>query len=218
MRVSWALCFFMTLSFIGCKNQEYHAISTIQQPEETIENVVIINSSDENTSTTKENNRNWDDDDVVREFTYVAFSPNKVMKRLNFLQVHKDRSVKTLLSSTLRVGDSLRPLVIETGDGTFETFALSIDGLDSVLFYFESDLITTIQVISPLGVPADMIGPGLDYENLKRTYENPIAYGSEIEGRVFVFMDSIAIRLKTSYGIYEPIEIEDDTEILLIGF
>jgi hypothetical protein len=141
-----------------------------------------------------------------------------VMKRLDLLEVHKDRSVKTLLSSNLRSGDSLRPLVIETGDGTFDTFALSIDGEDSVLFYYESDIITVIQVISPLGTPADMIGPELAFKNLRRTYENPVAYGSEIEGRVFVFMDSIAIRLKTSYGIYEPIEIEDDTEILLIGF
>jgi hypothetical protein len=218
MRVSWVLCFLMTLSFVSCKNQENQAISAGEQPEKTTENAVIIYSSDESTSTTKESSHHWDDDVVVREFTYVAFSPTKVMKRLNLLQVHKDRSVQTLLSSSLRSGDSLRPLVIETGDGTFDTFALSIDGHDSVLFYFESDVITTIQVISPLGVPADMIGPELAFENLKRTYENPVAYGSEIEGRVFVFLDSISIRLATSYGIYEPIDVEDDTEILLIGF
>ncbi|BAO56445.1 hypothetical protein [Nonlabens marinus] len=221
MKFSVALLALFALS-ISCKQK-----SKIIDPKEVTTNFennlnpIDSNQTDSlsgNLATNQNLEKSLEDDVVEDEFIYLPFSPSKVMKRLGLSKVNEDRSVQTLLASPLRESDALRPHIIETGDGTFDTYMLSIDGYDSVVFYYESDVITTIEVISSIGAPADMIGPGLAYENIKSTYENPIAYGSEIEARVYVHLDSLSIRLATSYGIPEPIEIEDDTEILYIGF
>ena len=152
------------------------------------------------------------------DFVFQPFDEQLVLDRLQLEALQENRSLKILLASELRENDELVPDVLETGDGTFDIYKLRSDGIDLAYFYYENDVIGTIEIIHSGGVPDGMIRPGHTYEQLQQTYENPIAYGSVIEARVFIYEDGIGFRMDTSYGIYEPIDLEDDTEILYIQF
>jgi hypothetical protein len=152
------------------------------------------------------------------EFVYDLFDEQTVLDYLNLSELYKNRTVNALLNSQLRRGDTIIADILETGDGTFDIYKLVSDDEDIAFFYPEKEVISAIEIVSSGGTPDTMIHPGLTYEQLRTTYENPVAYGSEIEGRVFVFMDSVYFRMATTYAIPEPVDIEDDTEILLIQF
>ncbi|PRP66585.1 hypothetical protein BST86_05455 [Nonlabens agnitus] len=165
------------------------------------------------------NNYEEEYSDQHLEFVYEAFDIARVLERLQLGELIADRTVSTLLNADLREGDTVVQDILETSDGTFDIYKL-VDEYDNELayFYFESDVISTIEIVHPGGVPDAMIRPGLTFEQLHKTYENPVAYGSEIEARVFVQEDGVSFRMDTSYGVYEPIDLEDDIEILYIQF
>ncbi|WP_194850444.1 hypothetical protein [Nonlabens antarcticus] len=217
-RLSFSFVCLALVILISCKDRTSSKVTNSKEPKLTDSDSLLTTVTPLELTNDETISQELEVDIVEPEFIYTPFSPGIVMKRLGLSEVLRDRSVKTLLSATLRKKDTLRPMVIETGDGAFDIYMLSIDSEEAVEFYYENDVITSIQVISPAGGPADMIGPGLAFENLRKSYVNPVAYGSEIEARVFVPLDSVYIRLATNYGVYEPIDVEDDTEIMLISF
>ena len=152
------------------------------------------------------------------EVTYEAFDIPQVLERLQLQSLETNRSLENLLNATLRSTDFLRPFERKNGDGVFDNYMLTINGIDAVEFYPDGDLIDTIMIINAVGVPETMIQPGLAYEDLQKTYQNPIAYGSEVESRVHVFIGDIGFRMDAMWNIVEPVDIEDDTEILWIQF
>ena len=153
------------------------------------------------------------------EFVYEKFDTIRVLERLNLSALLEKRSIQELLAADLREGDKLVQDILETGDGTFDIYKLvDVYKNELAFFYYESDYIGTIEIVHSGGVPDAMIRPGLTFEELSKTYDNPIAYGSEIEARVFIHEEGVGFRMDTSYGIYEPIDLEDDTEILYIQF
>lgn len=158
------------------------------------------------------------EDVVYVEITYNAFDATQVLERLQLQSLETNRSLENLLNTTLRPSDSLRPFERKNGEGTFDNYMLSINGIDAVEFYPNGDLIDTIMIINAVGVPETMIQPGLAYEDLQKTYENPVAYGSEVESRVHVFIADISFRMDAMWNVAEPVDIEDDTEILWIQF
>ncbi|AZQ44242.1 hypothetical protein [Nonlabens ponticola] len=159
-----------------------------------------------------------DDEEDYPEFVYLPFDSTRVLQYLGLAALNENRSVEALLGSNLDKGYFLKDDILETGDGTFNIYKLVYEDIDVAYFYHESGNITTIEIIDSAGVPDDMISPGHTFGELSATYENPVAYGSEIEARVFVNIGSIGFRMDSSYGIYEPIDLEDDTEILYIQF
>ncbi|KQC33698.1 hypothetical protein AAU57_10435 [Nonlabens sp. YIK11] len=195
------------------------SIDTVAVEEESISYTPL--EKDEEVEDLEEPLNNYEEEysDQHLEFVYEAFDIAKVLERLQLGELIADRNVSTLLNADLREGDTVVQDILETGDGTFDIYKL-VDEYDNELayFYFESDVISTIEIVHPGGVPDAMIRPGLTFEKLRKTYENPVAYGSEIEARVFVQEDGVSFRMDTSYGVYEPIDLEDDIEILYIQF
>lgn len=212
-----------TFIFQGCKHT-FEKIDNTTPPIvkqdsslETDQEVMIEISSKDSVSTIK--------DEDYREFAqqsldhvYLDFDKNRVLERLGLGGLIENRLVSILLSSELRPGDKLVQSILETGDGTFDIYKLISQDNEIAFFYYEGNQITTIEIVHYGGTPDDMIGPGNTFEDLRATYDQPVAYGSEIEGRVFVFIDEVGFRLDTGWHIYEPIDVEDDTEILYIQF
>jgi|GEM_PF-4495646 len=216
---------FLIISLVSCK--ESHQETLIDSETMAVDDL-MTGSSDfedlEENSTTADSSLDLDNrndhevGDTDYEYQYDKFDPIEVLKRLQLDTLLQERKLKTLLSASIRPGDSLRPYDRVKGDGHFNTYMLSSQGVDIVEFYHEDDTITDIQILDALAVPDHMIRPGLTYGDLINTYDNPIAYGSEIEARVNITVDGVSFRMATSYGVYEPIDLEDDIEILLIQF
>lgn len=214
----YLVCF--CLGILSCKQYSADLENVTSAPSQEINNdsSSIEDLEEANEIDAIDNEESIDEYYDEPDFVYTRFDKEEVLNRLNLQSLNKRRTLENLLNATLRYGDSLRPFVRETGDGTFDIYMLSSNGVDIAEFYYEGDMITTIQIIDATGVPDDMIQPGLPYEELTKIYDNPVAYGSEIEGRVFINLDGISFRMDTNYGIYEPVDLEDDTEILLIQF
>ncbi|SCY01611.1 hypothetical protein SAMN05192588_0745 [Nonlabens sp. Hel1_33_55] len=213
---------------VGCKNiestpQTEESADIAEPTQPTSQSQALkddINVEDVDVSQNSiENDIEYYEDEENLEFVYEEFDISRVLNRLQLGELMENRSLEVLLAAQLREGDQLVEDVLETGDGTFDIYKL-VDSFDNELayFYYESDVIGTIEIIHSGGVPDAMIRPGLTYEELRNTYDNPIAYGSAIEARVFVHEGDVGFRMDTSYGIAEPIDLEDDTEILYIQF
>ncbi len=227
-------CFILVLSIVcmtvGCKEKSSNASTTnlaagdvdpiLDDIDEinpsSIDTLPIIDSLDKDIDTVTVDSLTIDSTQVM---VYEAFNENEALKRLNLEVLIKERSLKKLLTAKLREGDRLEKQELETGDGTFDIYVLiNQNDVELAYFYYERDIISPIEIIDPLGVPEGMISPGCTYSDLRKIYEDPVAYGSEIEGRVYIHEDEVGYRMKRRHGWYEPVELEDDTEILYIQF
>ncbi len=220
----------MTTALSSCKNVETTSV-TVDQIDSTgtdpsygnaQELKIPAPSSATDSSFVDELEETWEENiDTNTRFVYEDFNVQRALDRLHLgmLGQEETRTVDQLLNANLRDGDLIKPIVIETGDGTFDAYVLVTQGnIELAYFYYENQFINTIQIIHPSGVPDAMIGPERTYGDLKDTYENPVAYGSEIEGRVYVHIDDIGFRMNAGHGFYEPVDLNDDTEIMLIEF
>lgn len=220
----------LIIAFIvsGCKennaNIESESTPIIEKTTDSVSSQMELVEKEnvlKNQNSQKEEVEYEDDEEFLenlQRFAYLDFDKQQVLDRLQLNLSEENRSLKSLLSSELREGDVLINDILETGDGTFDIYRLVSNGIDIARFYYESDYIGTIEIIHYSGTPDDMISPGHTFGDLRKTYDNPVAYGSEIEGRVFVQTGGVGFRMDAGWGIYEPIDLEDDTEILYIQF
>lgn len=212
----WLIILLFLILLISCKQESGDTVVELN----TIENETITDSIITDSPAYKKYEyppSDYESEDE-EEFTYRKFDKQEVLESWNLGSLMEKRSLEELFTATLRDGDSIRAFIYKSGEGTFDVYRLSSNGIDIADFYPEGDQIDGIHILDAAGVPEDMIHPGLPFEELKKTYEDPIAYGSEIEARVYVAIDEVIFRMSALYGVPEPIDIEDDTEILLIQF